>query len=315
MKKPFFRIFLISLAAILCVSAFSLGAWATVKELSPSAKYAEHEGILLWGNTTPPYNNMGENTDEIPMIYPYIAENNPTGICAVIYPGGGYSHLSKENEGSKIAQFLNENGITAFVVHYRTTDYGKQDYDYRAILSDGLRAVKHVRYNAEEYGIDPDKIFTIGFSAGGHLTYMSGTHYDFAVEDPAYAPDEIDEVSARPNAIAPCYAVCTIEKSYSNSGTRTVFAQGDAELEHFFSAENSVTEDTPPTFLWHTWDDGTVPVKNSLDFAKELAKYGIPCEMHLYAQGSHGIALAKDNPTAYTWSSYLVKWAFRILSE
>ena len=201
------------------------------------------------------------------------------------------------------------------MVYYRTTESGKYAYDYRAILSDGLRAVKHVRYNAADYGINPDKIFTIGFSAGGHLTCMTATNYDFQVADPKYTPDAIDAVSARPNAAAPSYAVSSISKPYSHSGTRTYFARGDAALEKKFSAENAVTENTPPIFLWHTWNDTTVPVQTCLAFAAALNDKNIPCELHIYANGSHGLGLAADNKTAQTWSSLLTEWAFRTLGD
>ncbi len=304
------RVISLIMSVIFVVSLATFSAEAQ----TPAEKYAKHPAQKLWGSVVP-YNNMGANTTTAPLIVPYIAENNPSGICAVIFPGGGYSSLSTTNEGSKIAQFLNSKGISAFIVYYRVTESDSRQYDYRAILSDGLRAVKYVRYNADEFGIEPDRIFTIGFSAGGHLTCMTATHFDFEVNDPKYTPDAIDAVSGRPNAAAPSYAVATIEKNYTHAGTQRYFARGSTQIQHDFSAENSVTENTPPIFLWHTWDDSTVPVQNSIGFAAALAEKNIPCELHVYASGKHGLGLAEDNATANTWSELLSNWAFRTLGQ
>lgn len=314
----FTRIISLLLSVVFVFSLCTFTTSAADGGETPAQKYANHAPINLWGDVVP-YNGVGANTNVVPKIYPYIAEDNPTGMCAVIFPGGGYSALSTEKEGSNIAKFLNDQGISAFVVHYRHSDGGKRGYDYRAILSDGLRGVKFARYNAEEFGIDPDKIFTIGFSAGGHLTCMTATHFDFEVDDPNYTPDEIDAVSARPNAAAPSYAVATICESYTHGGTRDYFSRGDKQIQKDFSAENSVTENTPPIFLWHTWDDTTVPIQNCLGFAAALADANIPCELHIYGRGTHGLGLGNGeygtskNPTAYNWSTLLVDWLGRTL--
>ena len=302
--------FLMVLVLLVTTSTFtSVAAGET-----PYQKYASHPQIKLWGSVVP-YNDASAGLTDTPSIIPYIAKNNPTGICAVIFPGGGYGNLSKTNEGSKIAEFLNSKGISAFVVYYRTTNGGTMNYDYRAIMSDGLRAVKYVRYNATEFAINPQRIFTIGFSAGGHLTSMTATNFDFQVSDPKYTPDAIDAVSARPDAAAPCYAVSSICKPYSHKGTRTVFARGNAQIEEKYSAENAVTTNTPPVFLWHTWNDPTVPAEASLAFAAALEAKNIPCELHIYANGGHGLNLAAGNATAYTWSAHLTAWAFRTFSD
>lgn len=299
--------FAVVLAFLLC----SIGTVAIAEEQTPYEKYAAHTPINLWGSEIP-YNDDGRNTDFVPTIVPYIAKDNPTGACAIIFPGGGYSYVSGDYEGADVARFLNGKGISAFVVNYRTTERGNRQYDYRAILSDGLRAVRYARYNADEFGIDPYKIFTMGFSAGGHLTSMTATHFDFEIDDPNYTHDIIDSVSARPDAAAPCYAVASIEKSYTHAGTSNIFSGGDSQIKFDYSAENSVTGSTPPIFLWHTWDDNVVPVQNCLGFAAALADYGIPCEMHIYMSGRHGIGLGQDNATAKSWSDSLVNWVNRI---
>ena len=296
------------------MSFCSLGLSATGSTKTPYEKYATHKAIKLWGNVVP-YNNMGKGTDVSPTIAPYIAKDNPTGMCAVVIPGGGYSSLSMAKDGTQIAEYLNSQGISAFIVSYRITDKGARAYDYRAILSDGLRAVKFVRYNAEEFGIDPDKIFTIGASAGGHLASMTATHYDFEVNDPNYTHDEIDAVSARPNATVLSYPASSLEKNFAHAGTRDNFTGGNSLLKKKYSAENSVTEDTPPMFIWHTWEDSKVPALNSIALAAALADKGIPCELHVFQEGDHGLGLAKNASTAHTWPSLATEWLGKILAN
>lgn len=312
MKKSFIlRLVSIMMTAVMAASLCSVGAVGAAAEQTPAQKYAAHREINLWGDVIP-YNNMGANTTTVPTIVPYIAANNPDGLCAVIIPGGGYSGLSMEKDGIQIAQYLNSVGISAFIVKYRVTGSGRA-YDYRAILSDGLRGVRFVRYNAEEFGINPDKLFTIGFSAGGHLASMTATHYDFQVSDSRYTPDAIDAMSAKPNATVLSYPATSICESYAHAGTRTNFARGDQLIEKMFSGERSVDENTPPIFIWHTWQDTKVSVLNSISFVDALREAGVPCEMHIYGEGDHGLGIATKGKTAYSWPEYMTAWIHRTL--
>lgn len=306
------RVISIILTAVMIMSLSSLGISAEGTEQTPAEKYRFHKPINLWGNVIP-YNGIGKNTTVTPTITPYIASENPTGICAVLIPGGGYSSLSMDKDGVQIAKYLNSQGISAFIVSYRVTEKGARGYDYRAILSDGLRGVKFVRYNAEEFGIDPNKIVTIGASAGGHLASMTATHFDFEVDDPNYTPDEIDAVSARPDATALSYPATSLEKDFAHAGTRDNFTAGNKQLQKKYSAENSVKENTPPLFIWHTWQDTTVPAQNSISFAEALAREGIPCELHIYNDGNHGLGLAANSKTAHTWPALMTEWLQKTL--
>ncbi len=263
-------------------------------------KYSSHPFLELWNSkdNVPFLNELSS----IPKIIPYIAQNNTNGGCVIICPGGGYVQLAIDKEGREPAAAFNENNITAFVLQYRTS------YTYEGVMTDVFRAIRYVRANSEEFGIDPDKISVMGFSAGGHLASMSLEHYD---EDKQNA-DEIDKVSAKPNLGILCYPVISLKDNMTHELTRKTFLGSDNEhnedLIKKYSAEEGVTKDTPPVFIWHCAPDKAVLVENSMDFAKALEKKGIDCELHIYQTGAHGLGLAKDNDEVKEWFNDCVKW-------
>lgn len=264
-------------------------------------KYSSHPFLELWTKIEDvPHLDTAHSS--IPKIIPYIASNNTKGGCVIICPGGAYIQLAVDKEGKNPAVALNENNITAFVLQYRTS------YSYEGVLSDIFRAIRYVRANAEEFGIDPDKISVMGFSAGGHLTSMSMEHYD---EDQQNV-DEIDQVSAKPNLGILCYPVISLKDDKTHELTRKTFLGGDNEhnetLIKKYSAEEGVTKDTPPAFIWHCEPDEAVPVENSTDFAKAMKEKGIDCELHIYKSGAHGVGLATDNNEVKEWFPDCVKW-------
>lgn len=276
---------------------------APAKTYEPSAaaeKYATHPFLELWSaREDVPY--LAEYSS-IPKIIPYIAKNNTNGGCVIICPGGGYVQLAIDKEGKAPAEAFNENNITAFVLQYRT------NYTYEAVLTDVFRAIRYVRANAEEFAIDPDKISIMGFSAGGHLAAMSLEHYD---EDTQNA-DDIDKVSAKPDFGILCYPVISLKDDLTHELTRQTFLGKDnvsnEELIKKYSAEEGVTKDTPPVFIWHCEPDAAVPVENSENFAKALDKNGIDYEMHIFKTGAHGLGLATDNEEVKEWFPDCVKW-------
>jgi acetyl esterase/lipase len=206
-------------------------------------------------------------------------------------------------EGSDIAHWLNEHGVAAFVLKYRLGP----TYHNPIELEDAQRAIRMVRANAAEYGIAPDHLGMWGFSAGGHLTATTGTHFDAG--NPS-ATDAIDRQSSRPDFLILAYPVITMLDPYVHAGSRR-FLLGDdpdAALEQSMSAELQVTKDTPPTFLFSTTDDKTVPVMNSVMFYSALVKAGVPAEMHLFQHGSHGSGLGVENPGLSVWPDLLIKW-------
>lgn len=261
-------------------------------------KYKEHDEILLWENMQDmPYGE--ERLEKLnPTITPYIAENNTSGGCVIICPGGGYVQLARKKEGYEPAEAFNQNQITAFVLEYRTSPY-----EGEAAMADIFRAIRYVRYHAEEFGIDPEKISVMGFSAGGHLATMAMQHYNMDEQN----LDEIDKVSARPDFGILCYPVI----SFKEEGT-TVEAflgeddMGNEDLVKKYSGEEQVTEEMPPVFLWYCENDFLV--NQSEDFVNALREKEIPYEIHIYKEGKHGIGLGAGYGEAEEWFPTCVKW-------
>lgn len=255
----------------------------------------------LWPNGAP--GALGTAEDDIPTLTAYIPASNPTKTAVVVAPGGGYTHLSMVKEGSDVAQWLNAHGVAAFVLKYRLG----MKYHSPIELGDAQRAIRTVRANAEKYGIAPDHIGMWGFSAGGHLTATAGTLYEAG--NPA-ATDPIEQQSSRPDFLILAYPVITMLDPYVHKGSR-LYLLGEAPTqaqEEAMSPELHVTAQTPPTFLFATTDDHTVPVMNSVMFYSALVKAGVPVEMHLFQHGSHGSGLATANPQLSVWPDLLMKW-------
>jgi len=283
-----------SVAAILTVSAFA--QQPTVAPPAPPAP------LLLWTQGAP--GALGAADEDKPALTVYLPSTpNPTRTGVVVAPGGGYLHLAMEKEGFAIARWLNQQGIAAFVLRYRL---GPQ-YHHPTELGDAQRAIRYVRAHASEYGIEKDRLGMWGFSAGGHLTATAGTQFDAGHSD---AADPIDRESSRPQFLILAYPVITLMDPEAHTGSRK-FLLGDSPdptLVTSMSAETRVTADTPPTFLFTTTDDKTVPVMNSVMFYQALVKAGVPAEMHIFQHGAHGAGLAAANPDLSVWPSLLIKW-------
>jgi acetyl esterase/lipase len=217
-----------------------------------------------------------------------------------VFPGGGY-RIRANHEGELVAMWLNSIGISAFVLNYRVAPY-KHPYP----LEDAKRAIRYVRYNAEKWNIDPEKVGILGFSAGGHLASTVGTHFDLGNR---LAEDPIERISSRPDAMVLCYPVITFgEKSEPGTIFHLIGEKYSEDLRRLLSNEIHVSKDTPPIFLWHTANDNVVPVDNSIMFANSLAKYCINYELHIFSDGPHGMGLAKDNPYVSKWTLLCESW-------
>jgi len=255
----------------------------------------------LWANGAP--GAQGTGFEDTPTLAAFIPASNPTKTAVVVAPGGGYTHLSMIKEGADVAQWLNAHGIAAFVLKYRLGP----TYHNPIELGDAQRALRTVRANAEKYGIAPDHIGMWGFSAGGHLTASAGTNFDAGKPD---AADLIDRQSSKPDFLILAYPVITMLDPYVHGGSRK-FLLGDNPAEadlQLMSPELHVTQLTPPTFLFTTTDDRTVPVMNSVMFYSALVKAGVPAEMHIFQHGAHGSGLAPANPQLRVWTELLIKW-------
>lgn len=259
------------------------------------------EPMPLWPNGAP--GAQGSAEEDTPTLMAFIPASNPTKTAMVIAPGGGYQHLSMIKEGADVAAWLNARGVAAFVVRYRLG----MKYHSPIELGDAQRAIRTVRANAAKYGIAPDHIGMWGFSAGGHLTASAGTMFDAGKAD---AADPIDRESSRPDFLVLAYPVITMLDPLAHKGSR-LYLLGNAPTEaeeEAMSPELHVTAQTPPTFLFSTTDDHTVPVLNSVIFYTALVKAGVPAEMHIFQHGGHGSGLAPTNPQLEPWTELLIKW-------
>lgn len=258
--------------------------------------------MLLWPAGAP--GAQGEEDIDKPTLTVYLPKGeNATKTGVVVAPGGGYQHLSMTYEGEDVALWLNARGVAAFVLKYRL---GPR-YHYPVELEDAQRAIRTVRAHAAEYGVAEDHVGMWGFSAGGHLTATTGTHFDAGNAD---ATDAVDRMGSRPDFLILAYPVITMQGPDAHAASREHLLGDDPDpaLMASLSAETQVTKDTPPTFLFATTDDKTVPVMNSVMFYSALVKAGVPAEMHLFQHGAHGSGLAPTNPRLSAWPNLLIKW-------
>jgi acetyl esterase/lipase len=241
----------------------------------------------LWPGGAP--GALGPAARDIPTLTPFLSPpDKATGAAIVICPGGGYGALA-EHEGKGYALWLNDQGIAGFVLKYRLAPDG---YHHPAMLQDAARAVRTVRARAVEWKLDPRRIGIMGSSAGGHLASTLLTHFDAGRAD---AAEMIERVSSRPDLGILCYAVITLgEFTHQGSKQNLLGANPPPELVKTLSNELQVTKETPPCFVWHTWEDQAVPVENSLLFAGALRKAGVPFDLHIYERGQHGIGLGSQ---------------------
>lgn len=242
---------------------------------------------------------------EVPQYWVHLPEKGKaTGAAAVIFPGGGYVHLAMEHEGHAYAKWLNERGIAGIVVKYRVGP--GLGYEYPVPFMDARRAIRTVRANAAEWGINPDRIGVMGSSAGGHLASLCATRFGDKLE--GETSDETDKVSARPDFAVLCYAVIAMDGSLGHSGSRQNLAGKEAKQETLesLSAEKAVSPETPPVFLLTTSDDG-VDCRNSLLFAIACKENNVPVALHMFEKGGHGYGLSGKGPLA-EWPGLLDAW-------
>jgi acetyl esterase/lipase len=236
-------------------------------------------------------------------VYPASADNN-SGTAVVVCPGGGYYGVSFISEGIEVAKWLNSLGISAIVLHYRLPNDAIMTDKSIAPLQDGQEAVRMVRRNAKQWGIDPHKIGIMGFSAGGHLASAVSTHFNKKVYNP------IDSTSARPDFSLLIYSVISMEESITHKGSQVNLLGSNPSSEQikYFSNELQVNGETPPAFLVHSIDDAAVPVQNSIEYAMAMQKYHVPCELHIYQTGGHGYGLGRSKNTESSWPEACRKW-------
>ena len=258
--------------------------------------------IPLWPNGAP--GALGNEDSDKPSLTIFLpVKNQATGTGIVVCPGGAYVNLAANHEGRQVANWLNSLGIAAFVLKYRL---GPR-YHHPIELGDAQRAIRMVRANAAEYGLAPDRIGIMGFSAGGHLTSTAGTHFDAG--NPADS-DPIQRASSRPDFLVLGYPVITLTAPYAHQGSRRNLLgdNPDPKLVEALSNELQVTAQTPPAFLFHTTEDKAVPVENSILFYMALRKAGVPAELHIFEKGPHGFGITQKDPALAMWPALLANW-------
>jgi len=241
----------------------------------------------------------------IPTLVTYVLDGLKPRGAVLICPGGGYEFTS-DREAEQVAIQFNAAGFHAFVVYY---SYSPRKHPQP--LMDVSKAMCIIRDNADKWKVDKDKIVVCGFSAGGHLAASLGVHWD-----KPYLSEKLNITKGynKPNALMLCYSVITSgEFAHRGSFTNLLGEEEDKELLKEMSLELQISKNTPPTFLWHTFEDDCVPVENTLLFAEGLRKYMIPFELHIYPQGGHGLSLATEetdssNPHVSTWMGLAIDW-------
>lgn len=262
-----------------------------------------------------PYEKAGLNPEGcgaeldlfVPTLYEHITLRKRPAI--IICPGGGYEYCSVR-EAEPVALRFAAQGIPAFVLRYSCVNK-----KFPTALLEAAQAMAYVRKNAEELGVDPDKIMICGFSAGGHLAASLAVHWKKSfISDTLGGSAEL----YKPNGAVLCYPVITSgEKRHDGSIVNIVGTDYPPEAMELVSLEKQVDENTPPTFLWHTADDGCVPIENTLLFAAALSEKKIPFACHIFESGAHGLALCDEttaesewhlNPDCSRWFGLAVDW-------
>jgi acetyl esterase/lipase len=282
---------------------------------------AQDKVLKVWPEGAPNDNGMTEpeilkgahvrNVSEA-VIYVYLPpKEKNTGAAIVICPGGGYSFEAMDYEGYDIAKWLNTLGIAGVVLKYRLP-YGHADVP----SSDGKQAIRIIRENAKEWGVNPKKVGIAGFSAGGHLASTVGTHFDYGDKN---SSNPTARFSSRPDFMLLLYPVISLTEEFGHIGSRiNLIGKGNNwKLVEEYSNELQVTPETPPAFIAVADDDELVPARNSVEFYLALNKNNVPAELHVFAEGGHGFFLKKENLPVRDWPNLFYDWlkAIKIVDE
>lgn len=236
-------------------------------------------------------------------------DENRKRPCILICPGGGYE-MTSDREAEPVALRFLSFGYNTFVLRY-----GVKPAKYPEAFLEAAASISFIRIRAQEFNICPDKIAVCGFSAGGHLAASTGVFWNDPILKQVLG---VENKAARPDAMILCYPVITSGKlAHRGSFDALLGTDATPEMLDKMSLEKQVHKGVPPTFLWHTFEDGAVPVENSLMFAQALRKYKIPFELHIYPKGNHGLSLcdyesdgngSNTNPHCSTWPKLCDEW-------
>lgn len=241
----------------------------------------------------------------VPSLEVFVSDR-PNGAAMLVAGGGGYKRIEVEREARSAARWLAARGITAFVLTYRLPGEGWNDGPL-APLQDAQRALRVIRAAAQRYGIHPDRLGGLGFSAGGHLMGLAATRSAFA----SYAPiDAADALSARPAEVALIYPVITLEPPYDHTSTRAQLVgrhPGPAASAEW-SVEDHVRSHCPPVFLVQAEDDQVSNAANSRIMAAACERAGVPVDLHVVADGGHGFGMGRPDTASAAWPNWYEAW-------
>ena len=249
-------------------------------------------------------------------LTPFLAENNDSGVSVIVCPGGSYFWLDDQNEGDEVARWLQQNGISAFVLRYRTAGFGAFFWHHRALfrgkqspdmITDAQRALQWVRQHAETYRIDPNKVGMMGFSAGGHLVMSAACFYttDF-LED--------GDTDLRPAFVAPIYPVVTMREPYVHKRSRRALLsekrQHNTTMIDSLSLESHIPDNCPPVFLVNCVDDPVVEYHNCILLDSALTLRQVNHRYLQYQTGGHGFGVSEEKGTTECrqWKTEFLHW-------
>lgn len=264
-----------------------------------------NQDLPLWPAALPgaivPGHEQHERAREVPHLKLFLLPEAPPRPLIIVLPGGGYGARAA-HEADPVAVWLNGLGLHAAVCHYRVFPW-----QHPTPLDDAQRAVRLVRANHARWRADPARIGILGFSAGGHLACSVANFGDDGAAD---AKDPVAGAASRVQALIACYPVISFgEARHHGSMVNLIGEHPEQSLQWRLSLENTVTPRNPPAFLWHSADDASVPVSNSLRYAQALSTAKVPFALHVYPHARHGIGLGLDLPgTAREWTHACASW-------
>jgi acetyl esterase/lipase len=269
---------------------------------SVQAKEAVELDLPIWIEGAP--GKLGNEANDIPIAMVRIPASEGPMAAIVVCPGGGYGGLAMGHEGIEIAKWANDLGMAAIICDYRHRGKG---YGHPAPLDDLQRTMRLVRTHASQWNIDPNRVGVMGFSAGGHLASSGLTKFD---RGHAESKDPVERESCRPDFGILAYPVILFGQPATHRGSQVnLLGESPSEaLVQSFQNAAQVTADTPPTFLFHTYEDKAVLPENAVQFYLAMIQHGVAGELHVYEKGRHGVGLGRDVPGTSDWSNTCERW-------
>lgn len=283
---------------------FSIFLWTALTAVAePPTRWTEP----LYAGLVP--GAVADEEGDLPqLIFSRVRSDQPTP-AVVIFPGGGYGGHAINHEGHEIAQWMASLGVTTAICTYRLRGKGNRGlgYGHPYPMNDAQQAIRVLRHRSDELNIDPSRIGVIGFSAGGHLAATVSTLFAPIRSE---SEDPIQRISSRPDFSILCYGVLSMGKPFTHPGSQRnlLGTDPDPDLVKLLDSATQITEQTPPTFLFHTAEDKVVPLENSLRYARLCVANGVPVDLHVFQAGRHGIGLGRDVAGASQWPQLCENW-------